>query len=107
MLRGAVQMWPTSRASMNENRTTWDASSHGNGHGRTLAGTASRHAPTTPTDGPNGSAPADLNPLFVEALMGLQSGWLTASISAATDSCPSAPAPRGTNSSNDWGRREA
>ena len=70
-------------------------------------GTASHHAPTTPPDGPNGSGTAVLNPRFVEALMGLPPGWLTPSISAATDSCPSAPAPRGTNSSNDWGRREA
>lgn len=30
--------WPTLRASMSENRTTTNAPSHGNGHGKTLAG---------------------------------------------------------------------
>lgn len=32
--------WPTPRASPNENRTTGNAPSHGNGHGKTLAGEA-------------------------------------------------------------------
>lgn len=90
-----AKMWPTPRASMNENRTTQDAPSHGKTHGRTLAGTASHHAPTTTTDGPSGMV---LNPRFVEALMGLPNGWLTPSISAATASCPSAPVRRGCNS---------
>lgn len=58
-------------------------------------GTASHHAPTTTTGGSNGMV---LNLRFVEALMGLPSGWLTPSISAATDSCPSALVRRGCNS---------
>lgn len=100
MLRGAVQMWPTQRASMNENRTTQDAPSHGNGHGRTLAGTASRHAPTTTTDGPTGLPRVDLNPEFVGALMGLPPGWLTPYTSAETDSSPKPPEQPGTYSPN-------
>jgi hypothetical protein len=32
--------WPTARASISENRTTRNAPSHGNGHGKTLAGEA-------------------------------------------------------------------
>ena len=70
-----VKMWPTPRASMNENRTTQNAPSHGNGHGTTLAGVSSHHHQTTTTDGPNGSPRADLNPAFVEALMGLPANW--------------------------------
>lgn len=89
---------------MNENRTTQPAPSHGKTHGATLAGSAqawptpkardakgadgeNRNSPglevmarghrgeTTPTAGPNGSPAADLNPSFVEALMGLPDGW--------------------------------
>lgn len=41
---------------------------------------------TTTTDGPDGSPPADLNPRFVEALMGVPQGWLTPSTSVATAS---------------------
>jgi hypothetical protein len=37
-LNFAVRQWPTPRASANENRTTRNAPSHGNGHGKTLAG---------------------------------------------------------------------
>lgn len=81
--------------SMNENRTTKDALSHGTTHGRTLAGTASHHAPTTSTGGPNGMV---LNPAFVAALMGLPTGWLTPSTSAETDSSPSAPEKPGCSS---------
>jgi hypothetical protein len=111
-------MWPTPRASPNENRTTTNAPSHGNGHGKTLAGeacdltrqwptpsardwksgqasqethdrnsrplneVASRSTPlllTTEEDGPESSPPPlgslQLNPLFVEWLMGLPLGW--------------------------------
>jgi hypothetical protein len=103
---------------MNENRTTHNAPSHGNGRGETLAGVAvgmvwptpkahDAKAPglrirnsdslteasvrglqheTTPTDGPNGSPPADLNPRFVEALMGVPQGWLTPCTSVETAS---------------------
>lgn len=94
-LVATVAMWPTPRASMNENRTTKDAPSHGVTHGRTLAGTASHHAPTTSTGGPSGMV---LNPRFVEVLMGVPNGWLTPSISAETGLSHSAPAKRGGNS---------
>ncbi|MGB5760819.1 MAG: hypothetical protein WBM50_28145, partial [Acidimicrobiales bacterium] len=72
------KMWATPRASMNENRTTQHAPSHGETHGRTLAGDAASHqAETTTPDGNNGSPRADLNPWFVAALMGLPWDWLT------------------------------
>jgi hypothetical protein len=44
------------------------------------------HATMMSPDGDPGSTTVDLNPRFVEALMGLPLGWLTHSISAATDS---------------------
>jgi hypothetical protein len=87
----ALRMWPTPRASMNENRTTGNAPSHGNGHGYTLAGmalTSGHHDPTIETAGTSGRV---LNPRFVEALMGLPTGWLISCTSAATDLSPSAP----------------
>jgi hypothetical protein len=39
-LEGLARQWSTPRASPNENRNTKPAPSHGNGHGRTLAGDA-------------------------------------------------------------------
>jgi len=63
---------------------------------------ASRHAPTTTTDGPNGSPKADLNPRFVAALMGVPWDWLTPSTSAATDSSPPQPPTPSASSSTDW-----
>lgn len=54
-----------------------------------LATVASVHGPqavTTPTDGESGSPKVDLNPRFVEALMGLPPGWLTPSTSVETGS---------------------
>ena len=86
---------------MNENRTTKDAPSHGNGHGLTLAGEASRHDQTTPTDGPNGQPKADLNPRFVAALMGVPWDWLILSTSEATGSCPTVPPKHSDNSPTD------
>lgn len=80
-----MRMWPTPRASANENRTTKPAPSHGETHGRVLAGeaiafTSSRPDLTTLTDGDPTSLQADLprlrlNPDFVNALMGLPPGW--------------------------------
>ena len=93
-----AKMWPAPRASMNENRTSRNARSHGTTHGLTLAGEASRHDRTTGTDGNNGSPKADLNPRFVAALMGLPWDWLTLSTSAETDSSPSAPPKHSDNS---------
>ena len=79
-----VKMWPTPRASMNENRTTRHAPSHGKTHGRTLAGEALGLPDlTTRTDGGGTSLKVDLNPRFVAALMGLPWDWLTPSTSEA------------------------
>ena len=82
----ATRQWPTPRASHNENRTTRDAPSHGNGHGRTLAGTAAQQFgppdPTTGTAGSDGSPRAVLNPPFVETLMGWPTGWTDCTRSA-------------------------
>ena len=61
--------------------------------------TAFPHAPTTTTGGSNGMV---LNPQFVAALMGLPTGWLTPSTSAATVWCRSVQQKRGDNSPNDW-----
>ena len=84
-----AKTWQTPRASMNENRTTQHAPTHGRGHGRTLAGEAAehgRHVPTTPTDGNDGSPRADLNPRFVAALMGVPWDWLSPFTSVETAS---------------------
>ena len=43
---------------------------------------------TTETDGDDGSKPAVLNPDFVEALMGLETGWISCA-SRAMGSVPS------------------
>lgn len=82
-----TKMWPTPRASMNENRTTKNAPSHGTTHGETLAGTATHHSATTSTDGATTSLPVDLNPFFVASLMGVPMDWLTHSTSAVTGLC--------------------
>jgi hypothetical protein len=113
----ATQMWPTPRASMNENRTTQHAPTHGGSHGRTLAGTAkmwptpraaegargsdgphgtggmslkatvSHQDPTMKGDGNGGSPQADLNPAFVESLMGLPAGWSNPRASPTNSTC--------------------
>jgi hypothetical protein len=131
--RQAVR-WATPVASDNANRMTKAAPSHGNGHGRVLAGQAASWPtpvatlqstapsttgattlngaasatsglldPTTSTDGEPTSPPADpslpsserrvLNPRFVEALMGLPPGWVSA--------LPRTTAARGPASSDD------
>jgi hypothetical protein len=80
-----ARTWPTPRASFNENRTQANAPSHGNGHGETLAGVANGLLlATMPTDGDAGQPAADLNPRFVEALMGIPQGWLTPCTSVGT-----------------------
>ena len=84
-----AKMWPTPRASENENRTTKPAPSHGVTHGRTLAGEAQAHGRptrTTATDGNDGEPKADLNPRFVAALMGVPWDWLNPCTSVGTDS---------------------
>lgn len=52
----------------------------------TIAALSGPQAETTTPDGPNGSQPVDLNPRFVEALMGVPPNWLTPSTSAETAS---------------------
>lgn len=97
----AVRMWPTPRA--HDGTSGGDKpSSHPQSGGEGLQGAASRHAPTTPTDGLTGSPKADLNPRFVASLMGVPWDWLTPSTSAATGSSPSAPLPHSANSPTDW-----
>jgi hypothetical protein len=94
---------------MNENRTSKPAPSHGVTHGSTQAGEAAAfiqtsdsldcflQGETTTTDGPATSSTVDLNPAFVEALMGLPVGWsdplvsLTASTFSETATCHSVP----------------
>jgi len=56
-LQSAASTWPTPRASANENRTTRNAPSHGNGHGKTLAGEAAQWmTPNWPNGGRSVSA---------------------------------------------------
>lgn len=78
-LNAAVTRWPTPRASANENRTTKNAPSHGQSHGKTLAGEASGSsllALETETGGHKHSSDClRLNPQFVGWLMGLPLGW--------------------------------
>jgi len=96
-----VKMWPTPRA--HDGTSGGDKpSSHPQSGGEGLQSAASRHAPTTTTDGPNGSPKADLNPRFVAALMGVPWDWLTPSTSEATDSFPPQPPTHSANSSTDW-----
>jgi len=89
-----VKMWPTPCARDGKGEPGPQAQMD------TLPAAASRHAPTTTTDGPNGSPKADLNPRFVAALMGVPWDWLTPSTSAGTDSCPPQPPTPSSNSSN-------
>ncbi len=53
-LSNAAKLWPTPRASPNENRNTRPAPSHGKTHGRTLAGDAVSWPTPRATDGSNG-----------------------------------------------------
>ena len=95
------RQWATPRASMNENRTTRHAPTHGVTHGITLAGQASHQPLTTPTGGPNGSRKVDLNPFFVATLMGLPADWLTHSTSQVTASSHNALQKQSDNSSTE------
>jgi hypothetical protein len=87
-------MWPTPQAadghkigSMTPETAARQAAK---GHQEMLAGsihTASGPPDaTTTTDGPDGPPKVDLNPLFVEALMGVPQNWLTPSTSVETGS---------------------
>lgn len=94
-LTDAMRMWPTPRASEGEARTHTVGPTHGKRHGRLLGGDAVVAAqsmspdvllghpdPTTETAGGGTSLPGQtrpppfrLNPVFVEALVGLSLGW--------------------------------
>jgi hypothetical protein len=52
----------------------------------TIAAHSGPPAETTTPDGPTTSQRVDLNPRFVEALMGVPQNWLTPSTSVETDS---------------------
>lgn len=72
----AVQLFPTPRAAPNEWRTTRNAPSHGKGHGKTLAGEVNdleRAAGRSPA--PSSGSAGNVNPVWVEWLMGLPLGW--------------------------------
>ena len=97
MLPKSARNWPTPTASDGPRGSSPDRVSGGGSE--TLKGAMQRDARdstgsspsgpppgTTPTDGLRGSLEVDLNPRFVEALMGVPSGWLTPSISAGTGS---------------------
>lgn len=90
----AVRLWPTPQAadghkigSMTPKTAARQAAK---GHQEMLAGsihTASGpQGATTTTDGTDGPQRVDLNPRFVEALMGVPQNWLTPSTSVETDS---------------------
>jgi len=95
-----VKMWPTPETTDDRSRDNpTDQARNSPGLSAVAPQWASRHAPTTTTDGPNGSRKADLNHRFVAALMGVPWDWLTPSTSAATDSCPPQPQKPSSNSS--------
>jgi hypothetical protein len=91
-------MWATPRASEGFRGSDPERTNPESGLQGLKGQVASRHAPTTPTDGGSGSPTADLNPAFVECLMGLPVGWsdplasLTGCTCSVTGSSPSAPA---------------
>lgn len=89
-----AKMWPTPQAADGHKIGAMSpetaARQAAKGHQEMLAGaihTASGPPPaTTPPDGPSGPPKVDLNPAFVESLMGLPPGWLTPSTSVETGS---------------------
>jgi hypothetical protein len=81
--------WPTPVASEAYKGTDPQRGPAGGSKGLKDAAIHSEHGPqpeTTTKDGKNGSVKADLNPRFVEALMGVPQGWLTNSTSEETAS---------------------
>jgi hypothetical protein len=63
-LHSYAKLWPTPRASENENRTTKPAPSHGNGHGKVLAGEVGQ------------TSSMKLNSAWVSRMMGYPDGWM-------------------------------
>ena len=67
---------PTPRASANEWRTLKGAPSHGKSHGATLAGTINdRERADGRTPAPSSQSAGNVNPDWVEWVMGLPTGW--------------------------------
>lgn len=65
----AVQMWPTPTSSVNSNRTMRRAPSHGVSHGKVLGGEVNE------AEAEAGRPRGQLNPTWVEWLMGFPLGW--------------------------------
>ena len=86
-LNHAAQNWTTPKA---HDAKSGDCRSERERNTPDLPAQASQHhglpAEMTLTDGVDTSMPVDLNPRFVEALMGVPKGWLTPSTSVETDS---------------------
>lgn len=83
----AVNLWPTPKAS--EMARGSDPARGPRGGSPSLKHEAehSPHSPTTPADGESGSDKTDLNPRFVESLMGVPQGWLSPSTLEETAWC--------------------
>lgn len=83
----AVRQWPTPTA--HDHKDLGGPPSQQERHSpglATIAAHSGRQVETTTPDGPTGSQPVDLNPRFVEALMGVPPNWLTPSTSVETGS---------------------
>ena len=86
-LMATAKDWPTPTA--HDPKDLGAPPSQQERHSPGLATVVSTHGhqdETTTTDGPNGSPKVDLNPRFVEALMGVPQSWLTPSTSVETGS---------------------
>ncbi len=71
-----IGLYPTPRRAPNDWRTTQNAPSHGKTHGKTLAGEVNdleRLLGRTPAKSSDGAG--NMNPMWVEWLMGLPLGW--------------------------------
>ena len=69
---------PTPRSAPNEWRTTRNAPTHGNGHGKTLAGELNdrwRAAHPNQTPPKSSESAGNVDPIYVEWMMGLPFGW--------------------------------
>lgn len=92
-LRTASGMWSTPRATDGEKGGPNQNFSAG---GVPLASQAFHHAPTTPTagaDGLNAAGQRQLNPAFVEALMGFPPAWTACALSETPSSRSAPPSP--------------
>jgi hypothetical protein len=82
-----VKQWPTPTAHDHKDLGGPPSQQERNSPGlATIAAHSGPQDATTPADGNSGSPKVDLNPRFVEALMGVPQNWLTPSTSVETDS---------------------